>query len=100
MTVDNEQLILLESFGEATEAELVRGVLQAEGIAATVRARNENGVALGMHSVMLNSMYDLYVYSPDEETARSLVETYNSGRGEFSEEELAAAAVAAYDERV
>ncbi len=100
MTVDNEQLTLIESLSEVTEAEILRGVLQAEGIEATVRARNENGVALGMHSVMLNSMYDLYVYAPDAEMARALLDAYDNGRGGFSEEELSAAAIAAYDERV
>ncbi|MBC8139022.1 MAG: hypothetical protein H8F28_24370 [Fibrella sp.] len=98
--MDNEQLVLIESVGEATEAEILRGVLQAEGITAILRERNQNGVALGMHSVLLNSMYDLYAFATDAETARALIDTYNNGREEFSEEELAAAAVASYDERV
>lgn len=100
MIVDNEQLILVESVGEATEAELLCGVLQAEGITVVLRERNTNGVALGLHSILLNSMYDLYVHGPDEEKARAVLSTYNTERGEFSEEELSAAAVAAFDERV
>lgn len=100
MIVDNEQLVLIESAPEVTEAELLFGVLQAEGINPIMRERNQNGVALGMHSILLNSMYDLYVYATDLEKARAVLDAYNNGRGEFSEEELAAAAVAVYDERV
>ncbi|MBC7807662.1 MAG: hypothetical protein H7145_16130 [Akkermansiaceae bacterium] len=98
--MDNEQLVLVESVGEATEAEILCGVLRAEGLTVVSRERNQNGVALGLHSILLNSMYDLYVYATDAAKARALVETYNNSRGEFSEEELADAAVAAYDERV
>lgn len=98
--MNNEQLVLVESVGEATEAEIIRGVLQAEDITVILRERNQNGVALGMHSVLLNSMYDLYVYGTDAQKARELVETYRSGRGEFSEEELAAAAASTFDDRV
>lgn len=100
MRVDNEQLVLIESVAEVTEAELLRGVLEAEGIRPVLRERNPNGVVLQLNSVLLNTMYDLYVYAPDVENARALVDTYNTGRVEFSEEELAAAADAAYDERV
>lgn len=92
--------MLLESAADAVDAELWRGVLGAEGIPAVVHERNPLGAAIGLYTGMSNTMYDLFVSENDAEVARALLQAYENGRGEVSEEELAAAAEEMFDERV
>lgn len=100
MEVASEDSIVLDSSPDLVQAELWRGVLEAEGIAATIRERNSLGAAIGLYTGATGSMHDLVVSETDRETARALLDAYESGRGEVSEQELADAAEEMFDERV
>ncbi len=96
----NENSVLLDSSSDLVEAELWRGVLEAEGIAATVQERNSLGAAIGLYTGATGSMHDIVVSEADAEIARALLDAYENGRGEMTEEELADAAEEMFDERV
>lgn len=83
-----DDLVTLESTSGMIEAEIVRGMLEAQGIQVWL-SHESAGTALGLGIGPL-AQVDLLVHRSQEEQARSILEDYHSGTldlGEFSRED-------------
>ena len=84
-----DELITLESTSGMIEAEIVRGMLEAQGIQVWL-AHESAGTALGL-GIGPMAQVDLLVHRSQEEEARSILDDYhadNLDRNEFSWEDV------------
>jgi hypothetical protein len=99
--LEKETRVAIHSTPVAMDAELLCGVLDAEGIVATVGERYSAGVTNFMTRTMHGTLFEVLVAEDDADMARALLEAYEAGRGTaLSESELEAAAEASFDPRV
>jgi len=94
---ETETSVVLISTIEEIEAEMIYGILQSSEIAARVESRVSAGVANPLVRTMHGTVYDILVPARDAEKARTLLDSYEEGQGQISDEELAAAADESYD---
>lgn len=96
---DEEAGTVVYNAPDAMTAEIVRGMLAAEGIMATIGEQVTSAYA-GPLAVGEGSWGEVRVADADAELAKALLEAYEAGRGETDSAEFARAAESAYDPEV
>jgi hypothetical protein len=76
----NEALVLIDSVSGLVEGEILRGLLEAQGI-GVVLSHESAGTAIGLTAGPLG-LVELWVRSEQAEQARRILEEYRAGAAE------------------
>ena len=96
---DSQETVAVYAAPDAVTAEVVRGALQAEGIAAFIGEQVTDAYG-GPFAVAEGFWGEVRVPTADEDAARAILADYEAGGGGVSEAEFAAQAEQASDPEV
>lgn len=99
MDLAPEGLVAVYAAPDNIAAEMVRGVLEAEGIRAVIDKQVTDGYAQPLR-LAAGFWGEVCVAAQDAEVARAVLDAYEAGRGRLGDNELETEAVRAFDPNV